>query len=143
MYPTLVHEWFEEVWNRGDENAARRLLAPDGVIYNLDQEGHDYRGPEEFLTFFKRYREAFPDMHIAVEDAITAGDTAAGRWSVKATHRGDSLGFEATHRPVSIQGMCFVKFRNGQIVEAWSVFDMAAMMNQLGFALKQQSQAGG
>ena len=29
---TLLHEWFEEVWNRGDAAAIDRLLAPDAVI---------------------------------------------------------------------------------------------------------------
>ena len=135
MHPTLIHEWFHEVWNRGDANAARRLLATDGILYNLDQEGHDFRGPEHFLEFFERYRGAFSDMEVTVEDVIQSGDTLAGRWSVKGTHRGATLGFEATNRPVAIDGMSFCKVRDGKIVEGWNVFDTAAMMKQLGLSL--------
>lgn len=135
MYPTILHEWFHEVWNRGDTNAVPRLLAADAMLYNLDQEGNDYRGPDQFLEFFERYRGAFPDLEIIVEDVIQAGDALAARWSVKGTHRGAHLGFGPTGAPVRLGGMTFCKVRNGKIVEGWNLFDSASMMKQLGFTL--------
>ena len=56
----------------------------------------------------------------------------AARCTVRAKHQGDTLGFAATQRPVEFTGMCFTRWRNGQIVEAWNNFDFMAMFHQLG-----------
>jgi len=129
---TLLHEWFEQVWNRGDENAIDRLMAPDAVVHGLrDPGGGDVQGEAAFLPFFQTFRAAFPDMQIVVEDAIVEGDKIACRCTVRGTHRGHTLGFAATQRPVEFTGMCFVRVRNGQIVEGWNNFDMATMSTQL------------
>ncbi len=60
---TLLHEWFEEVWNRGDAAAIDRLLAPDAVIHGLqDADGNEVKGKEGFIPFFRNFRDAFPDL---------------------------------------------------------------------------------
>jgi steroid delta-isomerase-like uncharacterized protein len=129
---TLIHEWFEQVWNRGDASAVDRLMAADAVIHGLrDIDGSDLRGRAHFLPFFRRYREAFPDLQVIVEDVVSEGDTLAGRCVVRGTHRGHTLGFAATNRPVEFTGMCFARVRNGQIVETWNNFDLASMVAQL------------
>jgi len=57
---TLLHEWFEHVWNRGDIGAIDRLLAPDVVIHGLqDADGRELQGRQGFIPFFHRFREAF------------------------------------------------------------------------------------
>jgi len=129
---TLIDEWFEQVWNRGDVAAINRLLAPDVVIHGLqDAEGKELQGRDGFIPFFQRFREAFPDLQIMVEDTIVDGDKMACRCTVRGTHRGDTLGFAATHRPVEFTGMCMVRVRDGQLVEGWNNFDFAAMSAQL------------
>jgi len=129
---TLLHEWFEHVWNRGDIGAIDRLLAPDVVIHGLqDANGHRLQGKEGFIPFFHRFRDAFPDMQIAVEDTVVEGDKIAARCTVRGTHRGHTLGIAATQRPVEFTGMCIVRVRNGQIVEGWNNFDFATMSTQL------------
>lgn len=129
---TLIHEWFEHVWNRGDTSAIERLMAPDAVIHGLqDADGNQLQGREGFVPFFHRFRDAFPDMQIVVEDTIVEGDKIACRCTVRGTHRGHTLGFAATQRPVDFTGMCIVRVRNGQIVEGWNNFDFATMNTQL------------
>jgi steroid delta-isomerase-like uncharacterized protein len=129
---TLVHEWFEQVWNRGDVAAIDRLLAPDSVVHGLkDADGNEVQGKQGFVPFFHRFRDAFPDMQIVVEDAIVEGDKIACRCTVRGTHRGHTLGFAATLKPVEFTGMCFIRVRNGQIVEGWNNFDFATMTAQL------------
>lgn len=129
---TLIHEWFEQVWNRGDVAAVDRLMAPDAVIHGLrDVDGQELKGKGDFLPFFKRYREAFPDMQIRVEDVVVEGDRLAGRCVVRGTHQGHTLGFAATNRPVDFTGMCFARVRDGRIVECWNNFDMEMLSAQL------------
>jgi len=129
---TLMHEWFEQVWNQGDTGAIDRFMHPDAVIHGLrDVDGTELQKKVHFLPFFQRYRDAFPDLQIVVEDVVVEGDKIAGRCVVRGTHRGHTLGFAATNRPVEFSGMCFVRVRDGQIIESWNNFDMATLGMQL------------
>jgi steroid delta-isomerase-like uncharacterized protein len=129
---TLLHEWFEQVWNNGDAAAIERLMAPDAVSHGLrGADGNEVKGREGFIPFFHMFRAAFPDLHVEVEDAIAQGDMIVCRCVVRGTHGGDALGFAATHRPVQFTGMCWVRVRDGQLVEGWNNFDFATMSAQL------------
>ena len=44
---TLLHEWFEQVWNQGREEAIDRLFSEEGVAHGLSSEtGEAVRGPK-------------------------------------------------------------------------------------------------
>jgi steroid delta-isomerase-like uncharacterized protein len=107
--------------------AVSRLLAPDGLIHNLAQDGKDSAGPAAFLTFYETFREAFPDIHIDVHETATEGEIVSGRWTATATHTGHRLGFAATNIRVTFGGMSFARVRNGQLVEGWNVWDAAGL----------------
>jgi steroid delta-isomerase-like uncharacterized protein len=129
----FIRRWFEEVWNKGREEAIDEMFAEDGIAYGLaDETGAPLRGASGFKPFFRNFRSAFPDIEVVVEDAIAEGDRVAARCTVRATHAGDSLGFAATQRPMEITGITIVRVRDGQIVEAWNNFDFMGMFQQLG-----------
>jgi steroid delta-isomerase-like uncharacterized protein len=125
----LVRRWFEEVWNKGRSETVDELLAPDAVVHGLDG---DLTGPAGFKPFQARYRSAFPDLKLTIEDEIAEGDRVAVRWTVTATHRGSTLGFPATGAGVRFTGMVFVRIAKGRIAEGWNNFDMVGMLQQLG-----------
>jgi steroid delta-isomerase-like uncharacterized protein len=133
MYKSILHEWFDLIWNQGNEDAVHRLLAPDAVLHNLAQDGKDSHGPADFLAFFAAFREAFPNIHIDVHETAMQDEIVCGRWTVKATHQGIGLGFAPTQRPISFDGMSLARVRDGRIVEGWNIWDAAAMREQLGF----------
>lgn len=136
---SLVRRWFEEVWNRGREEAIDELFAEEGVAHGLtDGTGAALRGPVGFKPFFHRFREAFPEVGVVVEETVSEGDRVAARCTVRGRHRGDSLGFKATDSPVEFTGICIVRIRDGKIVEAWNNFDFMSMFQQLG-ALRLES----
>jgi steroid delta-isomerase-like uncharacterized protein len=129
----VVRRWFEEVWNRGREEAIDELFDEEGVAHGLaDEAGSPLRGAAGFKPFFRRFREAFPEMEVVVEDTVAEGDKVAARCTVRGRHRGDSLGFKATDSPVEFDGICIVRVRDGKIVEAWYNFDFMSMFQQLG-----------
>ncbi|HYN84473.1 MAG TPA: ester cyclase [Pyrinomonadaceae bacterium] len=129
----LMRRWFEEVWNKGRAEAIDEMFAEEGTAHGLaDETGAPLRGPANFKVFHGRFREAFPDVEVTVDDIISEGDKLAARCSVRATHRSDTLGFAATGRPVEFTGMTFARVADGQIVEAWNNFDFMAMYAQLG-----------
>jgi steroid delta-isomerase-like uncharacterized protein len=129
----LIQRWFEDVWNRGRSEAIDELFAADGIAHGLSDDGENpMRGPADFKVFHSKFKEAFPDMVVAVDDMIAEGDKVAARCSVKGKHSGDSLGFAATQAPVEFAGITIVRIKNGQIVEAWNQFDFMKMYRQLG-----------
>ena len=130
---TLLRRWFAEVWNKGREEAIDEMFAEDGVAHGLaDEVGNPLRGPAGFKPFFRKFRAAFPDIEVVVEDTITEGDKIAARCTVRGKHQSDSLGFAATQQPMEITGMTIVRVRDGKIVEAWNNFDFMSMFQQLG-----------
>ena len=103
------------------------------MAYGLvDVSGQELRGPAGFKPFFQSFRDAFPDMHIIVEDTIAEGDKVAARCTVRGKHQGDTLGFAATGQPTEFTGIAILLIRDGKIVEAWNNFDFMAMFQQLG-----------
>ena len=128
---TIAHDWFEQVWSRGDESTIDRLFAEDGIAHGLTGgEGRELRGPAAFKPFFHAFRAAFPDMQVVVEDTVVEGDKVAARCTVRGTHRGDTLG-PATQKPVLFTGITIMRVRDGKIVEAWNNFDFETMKAQL------------
>ena len=71
----FIRRWFEEVWNKGREEAIDEMFAEEGVANGLvDEGGQPLRGPAGFKPFFRKFREAFPEIEVVVEDAIAEGD---------------------------------------------------------------------
>jgi steroid delta-isomerase-like uncharacterized protein len=129
---TLIHRWFDEVWNQGREETVDELFAPGGVGHGLGEGGADVRGPAGFKVFLRNMRSAFPDVRIPIEDTIVHGDKAVVRVVLQGTHLGEGLGLLPTGRPVSITGIVIVRVASGQIVEAWNNWDQLGLLRQIG-----------
>ena len=132
-YPNLMHEWFDEVWNRRNAGTIERLLAADAIVHGItDESGKELRGPKAFKKFHSRFLSAFPNLSVEVEDTISDGDQIAARCVVRGKHDGDGLGFKATEKEIAFTGMCIARVKNGKIIEAWNNFDFLTMHTQLG-----------
>jgi steroid delta-isomerase-like uncharacterized protein len=128
----LIHRWFEEVWNKGRAEAIDEMFAEDGIANGLaDESGEPLRGPSGFKPFFQRFREAFPNLEVIVEDTVAEGDKIAARCRVRGTHKGDSLGVAATNNEIEFTGICIVRIKDGKIAEAWNNFDFQSMSRQI------------
>lgn len=125
----VARTWFEEVWNQGSEQAIDRLMAPDAAFHGLPVP---VVGPNEFKPFHKSFRNAFPDIHIDIDELVCQGDRVAVKCTVTGTHRGDGLGIAATNRPVTVTGMGMARIENGRIVEAFNTFDFLSLYQQVG-----------
>ena len=129
----LIRRWFEEVWNKGNEAAIDEMFATDGIAHGLaDEPEKAMRGPQDYKPFYRRFRSAFPEIEVVVEDTIAEGDKVAARCRVRGKHQSDSLGFAATGRDAEFTGITIVRIDQGKIVEAWNNFDFMTMFKQLG-----------
>lgn len=129
----LLRRWFEEVWNNGRASAIDELFAEDGLAHGLaDEQGGAIRGPLEFKPFHAKFRGAFPDINVIVEDILAEGDKLAARISVRGRHTGDHLGVAASQAAVDFTGMVMVRIKDGKIAEAWNNIDFLKMSQQIG-----------
>src|SRR5258705_10587023 len=119
----LMQRWFEEVWNKGRADAISEMFAADGIAHGLsDDAGNPLRGPEGFKEFHAKFRSAFPDMVVTIEDMIAEVDKVAARCSVRGRHTGDSLGSAATDAAEECSGIPVIPVKVGQIVEPCNNF---------------------
>ena len=129
----LIRQWFEELWNQGREDTIDRLLSPTALVHGLPTpDGQPIVGREPFKTYYRRFREAFPDIHITIDRTVTEGNYVAVVCHVTGTHLGDNFGKPATRKPVAFSGMCIVKASGGQLVEGWNCFDFLTCYQQIG-----------
>jgi predicted ester cyclase len=126
----LAREWFDTVWNRLDESAIDRLMHPEAVAHGLGPQ--PIRGPAQFKAFYRDFKNAFSNIRIEVERAVTQGDTVAVLCHVTANHAGDAFG-PATGRDVDFWGTTFIRYQDGRIIEGWNTFDFLPMYQQIGW----------
>jgi steroid delta-isomerase-like uncharacterized protein len=83
-------------------------------------------------ALFAMLHDAFPDLHITVEDTIAEGDKVVGRNSLTGTHLGDYMGVSPTGKQVVYTEIFIFRFADGRIAEIWGVVDVMAQLRQLG-----------
>ncbi len=129
---TVLHRWFQEVWNEGSEAAIDSLLAPNVIVHGLkDPQGNEVQGPEAFKTYHRTLRSALSDIHIEVHDVISEGDRIAARTTVTARHTGDGLGLTPRDKLLHFTGISWARIEDGRIAEAWNEFDFGTMTQQM------------
>jgi steroid delta-isomerase-like uncharacterized protein len=128
---TLVEEFIQALFTKGDVSAVERYLADDFVAHDSpmpDLPG-DATGFREAAT---RIRAAFPDWRSDVHLLMAEGDYVAEHFTASGTQRGDFMGVSATNRMVQVPGINIFRLRDGKISERWGLLDMAAFFAQLG-----------
>ena len=124
--------WFDEVWNKGNEDAITEMSTPDVVAHGLtDPQGNEVTGVEDFKNYWRIMRSAFPDVHVVVEKTVSEGDFQVARLLITGTHSGKGLPIAPKGKPVRITGMSMVRLQNGKIAEAWNNIDFLSMFKQI------------
>jgi predicted ester cyclase len=129
----IVRRAIEEGWNQGhvavfDEQNATNLI-------NHDPDNPGVRTNEDYKRWVTASLNAFPNLHITIEDLIAEGNQVAMRWTVRGTHSGDLVMpvlLPATGKQVTITGITIVRFAGGKAVEAWHQGDTLGLLQQLG-----------
>ena len=121
---------FEEVINKGELAVAGELVAPDYIYHG--PIGMEFKGPEGLKQLISVHRNAFPDLHVTIEDMVAVGSMVVSRFTARGTHKGDLMGIAPTGKPITITGIVIARWVDGKDVEAWESLDMLGMMQQLG-----------
>lgn len=121
---------FEDSWNRGDIAYFDETIA-DSVLFH-------YAGSPRTLSrvemsqFVVRWREAFPDLRMDLEELVIEDNLAATRLTLTGTQEGLWADAEPTGEKVSMALMMFFRFEDGKMVELWEVDDQLGFRRQLG-----------
>jgi steroid delta-isomerase-like uncharacterized protein len=126
---TLARRWFEDLFSRGNLDAANEILSAEFVDH-LTHE--DERGLEELKHYVSIYRSAFPDIQDTVEDIVAEGDKVVVRWTSSGTHQGEFMGVAPTGRHLTFTGMRLFRIADSKIVESWVNIDERGLQEQLG-----------
>ncbi|MEP6851027.1 MAG: ester cyclase [Acidobacteriota bacterium] len=131
-YPTLMHRWFEEVWNQQKTETIRELMTEDTVHHGLSGPGGPpVHGIEPFEKFHSDFLKSFPDLHVEVEDVLKDGDRYAARFAVTGTQKGEFTGLPATGKKVVFAGSGICLVEDGKFKEVWNVIDFVKMQYDL------------
>jgi predicted ester cyclase len=116
---TVVRRLVDEVLNGGHLELIDELYAPEIAV-----------AARRWITPF---RVSFPDAHMEIVELIAEGDKVVGRFTCSATHMGDWLGQAPTGRRFErVDEVSIFRFRDGKIVQVWSLEDTLDRLRQLG-----------
>ena len=111
----LMRRIYEEMWNKNKPAVAVELFErPAGV--------------EQFV---RQFLQSFSDLQHTIEEMIAEEDTVAVRFSAHGTHSGAWMEFQATGKPVRYTGVTWAHIANGKIVEHYTCWEKASLIEQI------------
>ena len=120
--------FFEQVLDQGRLDKYAESHASDFVAHVAD---HDASVAED-MAAAREERKALPDMRVKVNQVVAERDLVSVFWTASGTNTGEGMGFPATGKRITVNGMTLFRFKAGKISEEWSVFDMLSAMRQAG-----------
>jgi steroid delta-isomerase-like uncharacterized protein len=87
---------------------------------------------EGVKMLFAAMRSAFPDLRVRIDEQVADGEKVVTRKSFLGTHRGEFVGLAGSGRPLDLEVIDVLTFRDGRITEHRVLFDRMALMQQLG-----------
>jgi steroid delta-isomerase-like uncharacterized protein len=124
----VARSFFEQVLDQGHLDKYADSHSSNFVAHAATHEA----SLAEDMAAAKEERQALPDMRVKVNELIAERDFVSVFWTASGTNTGQGMGFPATGRPITVNGMTLFRFKSGKISEEWSVFDMLSAMQQAG-----------
>lgn len=126
---------FFDAWNSGDLSKSAQYEASD-----LQVEAPGAPAPlnrEQNRAYNQNFLTAFPGSKFEVVLTIAQGDYVVMNWTITGKHNGPLISPSGTTIPPTgkvstLTGSTTSLIKNGKIVRAWTYFDMASMLTQLG-----------
>lgn len=126
----IVERFYLELWNAWDLTVAEEILAEN--VRFRGTLGSTLEGREAFKGYVETVRQAFPDWHNRIDEAISCGDRVVTRMTWGGTHEGTLMDVEPTGVRVEYVGAAIFRLSEGRIVEAWVVGDTQELWRALG-----------
>jgi steroid delta-isomerase-like uncharacterized protein len=120
----------EEAFNKGNVSAIDEVVSGDFVGHDALTGDQDSEASKQSIA---AYRDAFPDIHIAIDDIFDADDKVVLRWSGQGTFENEMMGLQPTHQTGDpVRGITIDRYEGGKLVESWTYWDTLTFMRNLG-----------
>lgn len=128
-YPTLLHRWFDEVWNQKRTDTIEEMMSEETLHHGLTGPGGPpVSGLANFREFHASFLTAFPDLVVEVHDVVTEGDKMACRYTVTGTQIGPLSELEPSRVKVEFTGGGMCRMEGGKFAEVWNQIDFSKML---------------
>jgi steroid delta-isomerase-like uncharacterized protein len=128
----LVRRFYEEVWVRGNLDAADEVFADDYVRHDL-RATQALPGAAGMAKIAADFRRAFPDARWRLDIVLGEDDLVAARWTATGTHTGAWGDTAPTGKAATFSGVNIYRFGpDGKVAEIWNHRDDLGLMEQLG-----------
>jgi steroid delta-isomerase-like uncharacterized protein len=127
---TLVRR-YQDALNAGDLDALDDVVAAD--VSTPDMLPGFGTGLDGVKEIARRTIEAWPDLHVAIDDLLVQDDQAVARITMTGTAANPFAGMlPGNGKPFRFAGAYYVRVRDGRIVEHIGTEDGVTLMQQLG-----------
>ena len=89
-------------------------------------------GAQALKEVFLRLHDAYPDLHVAIEDLIAEGDKVVSRNVVTGTHKGVYMALHQPASPSRITRSSFSASSTAELQRPGGVVDVLAQLRQIG-----------
>src|ERR1700680_772303 len=120
-----VRTFVDEVWNRRNYEAAADL-------YGAKYANPFGAGPSARVEPIRRYHQAFPDLHLDVEELIVGAETVVLKATFRGTDTGGYVGRTPTGRTVEEWVVTIMHFEGDKVIREWIGADKLGLFIQLG-----------
>lgn len=124
-----VRRWLNHAWNQKRLGVVDEMIA-DAFVFN--DALSVIHGRAEMLAWVEGLHAALTNLSLGIDDLVGEGDKVACRLSFEAVHEGDLFGVAPTGKPVRSGAIFIVRIVNGRFREAWQVWDLFAVLQQVG-----------
>jgi predicted ester cyclase len=124
----VVWRWLA-AGDAGDFDAFDDLLHPDVIVHA--PAGLSTQGALAEKGVWRDALAAMPDLKHAIQEVVVDGEIEMARVVVTGTMTANFGGVEGTGRPFRIDQAVITHLRDGKVVEAWEIADIAALQAQV------------
>ena len=125
---TVVYRWLA-AGDAGDLDAFDELLHPDAIVHA--PAGLSTTNREEEKEVWRDALQAMPDLRHEVQEVLVDGDVEMARVVVSGTLASSFAGVAGSGRAFSIDQAVITHLRDGKVIEAWEIADIAALRDQV------------
>jgi predicted ester cyclase len=119
---------------RAEQESGPAVLRPGDQRRDLDAVG-DYFADERTAGWVRKgcfsFFQAFPDLHVALDEFVAEGDRVFLRSTMTGTHDGEFQGIPATGHHIAAESAEVFRIAGGKFVAYWCMVDGAGLMRPL------------
>jgi len=123
---------FYGFWNSGDQALLKQAIADNFTDRTLPP-GRP-QGPEGPAFASRQFRAAVPDLAVAVEKMIVAGDYVTVHMKFTGHFTGKLGQSQGKGQPIAFIATDLVKVENGRITDNWHIEDNLTLLQEMGVA---------